>query len=395
MRTYSHNKDHSLGSHYLGSRQYPLFKLSGFEVKIDLSWLLLALLITWTLAAGFFPTLYPDLAPKTYWWMGLTGALGLFLSIILHEFSHSIIARRYGMPIRGITLFIFGGVAEMEEEPPSAKSEFWMAIAGPIASFALSFVFYLLMIIAEFLSLPTSIIGVIYYLSYINLILAIFNLLPAFPLDGGRMLRAAIWKWKNNLVYATRISSQIGSWFGLLLIVLGILGIIQGNFIGGMWWLLIGAFLRGAAISSYSYLMMHEILSGVPIHRFMKPNPVTAPPTISIQQLVIDYFYKHHQIIYPVIKDSHLLGCVTIQDVKKLTPEEWGQNTVSDVMTPCSSFNTVAPDADSAKIFMAMLRSSVNIQLMVVDSDKLVGVISLTGLREYMMLKMDLEPTLN
>lgn len=395
MKSYTQNNDQSHGSHYLGSRQYPLFKLSGFEVKIDLSWLLLALLVTWTLAAGFFPAYYPDLDPKTYWWMGLAGALGLFLSIIIHEFSHSIVARRYGMPIRGITLFIFGGVAEMEDEPPNAKSEFWMAIAGPIASFILSFVFYLLHTMAGGLGLHVSIIGVTLYLSQINLLLAIFNLVPAFPLDGGRMLRAAIWKWKNNLVYATRISSMIGSWFGLLLIVFGILSFLQGNFIGGMWWLLIGAFLRSAAISSYSYLMMHETLSGEPIHKFMKANPVTAPPGISVQQIVNDYFYKHHYSMLPVVKDSHLLGCVTPADVKKLNREKWGMNIVSDVMTPCSSYNSVAPDADSAKVFMAMLRSSMNVQLMVVDGDKLLGVISLTDLRQYLLLKMELESPAN
>ncbi len=395
MKPYTQNHDNSHGSHYLGSRQYPIFKLAGFEVKIDLSWLLLALLVTWTLAAGFFPNFYPDLEPKTYWWMGLAGALGLFLSIVIHEFSHSIVARRYGMPIRGITLFIFGGVAEMEEEPPNAKSEFWMAIAGPIASFILSFVFDLLQTAAAGLGFHTSIIGVCVYLSQINLLLAIFNLVPAFPLDGGRMFRAAIWKWKGDLIYATRISSMVGSWFGLLLIVFGVLAILQGNFIGGMWWLLIGAFLRGAALSSFSFLMMHDTLSGKPVHQFMKANPVTVPSGMTVRQLVDDVFYKHHYSMLPVVKDSSLLGCVTTADVKELARENWGMKTVKDIMAPCSSFNSVAPDADSAKVFMAMLRSSKNARLMVVDGDQLLGVVSLTDLRQYLVLKMDLESPSN
>ncbi len=392
MQPQTSQNEHSHGTHYFGSRQYPLFKLSGFEVKVDLSWLLLALLVTWTLAAGLFPNYFPDLAPQTYWWMGLVGALGLFISIIIHEFSHSVVARRYGMPIRGITLFIFGGVAEMEDEPPSAESEFRMAIAGPIASFLLSFIFYLMQYSAQALNLPVAVTGVTYYLSQINFLLALFNLLPAYPLDGGRMLRAALWKWKNNLIGATRISSRIGSWFGLLLIVLGIFSFIQGNFIGGMWWLLIGSFLRGAATASYSYLLMHETLSGQVISRLMKVNPVTVPPTISIRQLVTDYFYKHHYFMLPVIEGSRLRGCITTMDVKSLPSTEWTQRSVGDLMTPCSPANTVSPDADAAKIFMAMLRPEAVTQMMVVENDKLVGVISLTDFRNYLALKMDLEP---
>lgn len=390
----SHNAQNH-GSHYFGSRQYPLFKLSGFEVKVDLSWLLLALLVTWTLAAGLFPNSFPDLAPQTYWWMGLVGALGLFISIILHEFSHSVVARRYGMPIRGITLFIFGGVAEMEDEPPSAESEFRMAIAGPIASFFLSFVFLMIQYGAQALDLPIAITGVAYYLSQINFLLALFNLLPAYPLDGGRMLRAALWKWKNNLIGATRTASRIGSGFGLLLIVLGIFGFIQGNFIGGMWWLLIGSFLRGAATASYSYLLMHEILAGQPVARLMKVNPVTVSPAISIRQAVTDYFYKHHYSMLPVIEDSRLLGCITTLDVKSLPAAEWTQRSVRDLMAPCSETNTVAPEADAAKVFMAMLRPNAVTQLMVVEKNKLVGIISLTDLRNYLVLKMDLEPPAN
>ena len=194
-----------------GFRQFRLFTLFGFEVRLDLSWLLLALLISWSLGAGMFPADYPGLPPRTYAWMGVAGALGVFFSIVFHEFSHSMVARHYGMPIKGITLFIFGGVAEMEEEPPGPKSEFLMAVAGPLASFLLAFIFTRIEAIALLRGWPTPIVGVSSALAYINTVVAIFNLVPAFPLDGGRMLRAALWYFKKDMHAATRIASQMGS----------------------------------------------------------------------------------------------------------------------------------------------------------------------------------------
>lgn len=388
----NNRKNQQANPSFLGLRQFSLFRLFGFEVKIDLSWLLLALLIIWTLAAGMFPAAYPGLPHQIYWWMGLAGAVGIFFSIVFHEFSHSLVARRFGMPIRGITLFIFGGVAEMEDEPPSPESEFWMAIAGPISSFLLAFAFYLVHLLASAAGWHLFIVGVSYYLAYLNMILAVFNLVPAFPLDGGRVLRAGLWKWKNNIQSATRTSSRIGSGFGLALIILGILGFIQGNFIGGMWWLLIGTFLRGAASSSYMQLMAREVLQGVPISRFMKTQPVVVAPSLSMQFLVDDYLYKHHFKMYPVLDDSELLGCITVKEVTQIPREEWGHRRVGEFVTPSSPANTVSPDADTAQVLMAMMRPGASSRYMVVENGKLKGIISLTDLREYLALKLNLEP---
>ena len=179
-------------------KRITLFKLFGFSVRIDISWLIIVILITWSLALGLFPHYYKDLSKTTYWLMGATGALGLFVSIIFHELCHSLVARRYGLPIKGITLFIFGGVAEMEEAPPSAKAEFMMAIAGPISSVLLGVVLYGILTLGKGSGWPDPVNGVIGYLAAINCILAGFNLLPAFPLDGGRMLRSALWGWKGG-----------------------------------------------------------------------------------------------------------------------------------------------------------------------------------------------------
>lgn len=373
-------------------KQYPLFRLFGFQVQIDLSWLLIALLITWTLAAGSFPLSYPGLSHEMYWWMGITGAAGVFLSIVFHEFCHSLVARRFGLTIRGITLFIFGGVAEMEKEPPTPKSEFLMAIAGPMASFLLAFIFYLAHLLATSYEWPTFVIGVTYYLGYLNTVLAIFNLVPAFPLDGGRMLRATLWAWKKNLREATQIASQIGSGFGLMLMVLGFLAFLQGIFILGMWWFLIGAFLKGAAAASYKQILVQEALKNQPVRRFMTTHPVTVAPSISIEQLVQDYVYKHHFKIFPVIEDSQLLGCITINEVKKVPRDQWRQRTVAELASPCSADNMVSPDANAMDVLSMMIQPDAGSRLMVVEDQCLVGIISLTDLKEFISLKLELEP---
>jgi Zn-dependent protease/CBS domain-containing protein len=371
--------------------QYRLFSLFGFQVKIDLSWLLLALLISWSLAAGLFPTQYPDLPRKAYAWMGIACAVGVFFSIVFHEFSHSLVARRFGIPIKGITLFIFGGVAEMEREPPSPKSEFLMAIAGPLASFLLAFIFSRLEAMAVAGAWSTPVIGVFDTLAYINMVVAVFNLVPAFPLDGGRMLRAVLWHWKKRLRVATHISSRLGKGFGLVLMLLGVFAFAQGNFIGGMWWFLIGIFLRGAASASYQQLLMHEVLHDQPVRRFMKSDPVAVPPSITIQEWVDDYVYRHHFKMFPVVESSNLLGCINIQSIKQVPRDEWGLKTVRELMEPCSKINTISADTDTAKLLQAMVGPGKVSRYMVVDDGRLVGMISLKDLLELIALKLEIE----
>lgn len=230
--------------------RFKLFNLLGFPIYVDLSWFVIVILITWSLAKRLFPNFYSELSNQQYWMMGLAGALGLFVSIIAHELGHAVVARRFDVPIKGITLFIFGGVAEMEREPPSAKAEFFVAIGGPIVSVVLAIGFYLLGVLGDPVFVA-PVAGVLWYLGLVNGLVVGFNLIPAFPLDGGRILRGVLWHVKGNLRWATRITSNLGSTFGLFLIVLGILGLITGNFIGGFWQVLLGIFLRGAAQMSY------------------------------------------------------------------------------------------------------------------------------------------------
>lgn len=366
-----------------------LFRILGFDVKVDPSWIVLAVLVAWSLSTGLFPMQVKDLSTGTYWMMGIVGAAGLFLSIIVHEFSHSLVARKGGMPMKGITLFIFGGVAEMGDEPPGPGTELMMAAAGPLASIAIALVFYGLYSVGGWI--PTPARAVIGYLALINGLLAGFNLVPAYPLDGGRVLRAILWGVKKDIHWATRVSSTVGSAFGFFLIFMGILNVLRGNFIGGMWWFLIGMFLNGAARASYQRLVTRRALEGESVRRFMSENPVTVSPSMTVERLVEDVVYKHHHKMYPVVtEDGRLEGCVSTKDVKSVPREEWARKTAGDLFSSCTPDNTIGPDEDATKALAAMNRSRES-RLMVVEEDRLVGVLALKDLLDFLSLKVDLE----
>lgn len=372
-------------------KKVKLFKLMGFTVSIDISWIVIFLLVLWTLATGYFPQVYESASQSEYWWMGATGALGLFVSIVVHEFSHSLVARKFGMPMKGITLFIFGGVAEMHEEPPSPKAEFFMAIVGPITSLiiggaALGTVSLLGNGIA-----PLSMIGILRYLGTINIVLAIFNLLPAFPLDGGRVARSAIWAWKKDLRKATRIASNLGVGFGYGLIALGIFSLFAGALVGGFWWILLGFFLSQAARSSYQNLMVQSGLSGEKVSRFMRADPVTVREDMHLDDLVENYIYKHHYKMFPVVRDGKTISCVTTRDVKQFDREEWPKHSVGEIAASCSIENTTFPNEDAMSALQKMQKTG-NGRLIVIDNEgALKGVVTLKDMLDYLSLKFDLE----
>lgn len=369
-----------------------LFKLFGFEVRIDASWLLLAVLIVFSLTSGYFPFHYEDLGSGTYIMMGIVGALGLFASIIIHELCHSLVARRFGMPMNGITLFMFGGVAQMEEESQTPQGEFLMAIAGPIASFILAGIFYVLHAVAGAgaATVPVPVTGVLAYLAWINVIVACFNLLPAFPLDGGRILRSGLWAWKKNLRWATHVASKLGAGFGIVLIVFGILSLLGGYLVGGLWWCLIGLFLRGIAHGAYRQVLVREMLSGEPIRRFMRESPISVDASITVAELVEDYIYQHHFKMFPVMDAGQLAGCVSTKDVKQVPRAEWEHKTVAEVAATCSSANTIGPEADATDALARMHKSGYS-RLMIVEAGQLLGIVALKDLLKFLALKMDLE----
>ncbi len=367
-----------------------LFRIFGFEVKVDWSWTILGALIVWSLATGLFPIWYKGLEKADYWAMGVAGAVGLFLSIVFHELWHSLIARRFGLNMRGITLFLFGGVSEMADEPPSPKAEFFLAVAGPVSSVVLAAVFLAVSYLLIGPGPTTPVTGVLNYLGYLNLVLAGFNLIPAFPLDGGRVLRAILWGAWNDLRRATRVASSIGAGLGAGLMFLGVVQFFMGRSVGGIWTFIIGMFVRSAARSSYRQLLFRNALEGVPVKKFMVADAVTVKPGTTVEKLVDDYIYKYHFKMYPVVEGEDLVGCVTLDQVKSLARADWASHNVGELARECSPENTIRPDEDVIKALALMQRSGRS-RLLVAEGGKLAGVISLKDIMGYIALKLDLE----
>jgi Zn-dependent protease/predicted transcriptional regulator len=366
-------------------------RLLGFEIRFDLTWLILVALVVWSLSAGLFPATLTDLPASTYVWMGVLGAIGVFASIVLHELAHSVVGRRLGLRIHGITLFVFGGAAEMGEEPADPRTEFWMAIAGPLMSVVLAGIFFLLGFALSTLGAPMPLIAVIGYLVGINLILAAFNMVPAFPLDGGRVLRAALWAWRGDVAWATRVATMIGGGLGLGLIALGVLNAISGDIVGGMWMVLIGLFIRAAASATYQRLLAGRLLAGVPVRRLMKTDLVSVPPDLPLPQLIEGYLLQRGLKRVPVVDDAgRPLGCVGVEEVKRTAPEQRAPRTVRDILTPLGPDRTIAPGIEASQALEQMQRSGHG-HLFVTEAGRLIGVLTLKDLLQYLSVKSELQ----
>ncbi|MGJ3242426.1 MAG: site-2 protease family protein [Opitutales bacterium] len=364
--------------------------LFGFDIKIDLSWLLIATLITWSLASGYFPQAVPDLSNNAYWTMGVLGALGLFGSVILHELGHALVARRFGLEMGGITLFIFGGVAEMTDDPPSPKAEFWVAVGGPIVSAVLAGLLWGLGVIP----LPQTVGAVIGYLAFINTALLVFNLIPAFPLDGGRVLRAWIWQRKNSLRKGTRIASEIGSGFGLVLIIMGVLQFLGGATIGGIWYAILGLFLRGIAKASYQQVLVKRILQGTPVKRLMTTDLVSTDPDQRLDTFVEETLYRYHHKLVPVVRDGQPVGIITPAEVSKVAREDWQHHTVGAVMTALADEHCLDAGTDATDALSRFNRSQRSRALVTEgkgDDRQLIGILTLKDLMSFLSLKLELE----
>ncbi|MDB5037694.1 MAG: peptidase [Bacteriovoracaceae bacterium] len=357
----------------------------GFEVKIDASWLVLAFIIIWSLAAGYFPSDYPGFSRSQYWLMGFLGAIGLFISIIIHEFCHSLVARKRGMKIGGITLFIFGGVSELEDQPESPKTEFLMAAAGPLASLLLSLIFYVLYQSFETLS-PYSFTGIIFkYLATINLFLAIFNCLPGFPLDGGRMLRSILWARKKDILSATQTAARIGSMIGFILIVLGIFHLFTLHFVTGFWWIFMGLFLRGIALQSWADVLIRSALRDVPLEKFLDTTSQVLNPNSKLEEVLEERFYHHLTGVFPVVENGVLIGCLDSDTLLHLGPNERMSSTVREIMKDCADDQIVDIRESSLSVFSKLRRRSPS-HVIVTDGLEFKGIVYLDSLIRYALL---------
>lgn len=361
-------------------------------VPVSASWSLVVILglITWTLGAVALPEAAPDTATAVTWSVAVVAAVAFLACLLLHELAHAVVARSHGMRVDGITLWMFGGVSRLGSDPPDARTERRMALAGPLASVALGVGFVAVAVLLDVAGAPDVAVAATSWLGVVNVTLAAFNMLPAFPLDGGRVLRAILWGWKGNYLRATRIASNFGSGFGLLLILLAVLSIVSGNFIAGMWYFLIGLFVRGAAQATYQQTLMRETLHDVPVARLMTKDPVTVDPAQPLDELVDKFFYAHNFKAFPVVEGGRLLGYVNLRDVKKVPRDQWRERAVGDIMEACSEENTVTPGTDAAAALTRMMRSR-RPRLLVASKDRLAGVVSQSDLLRFLAIKLNLE----
>ncbi|MFQ5585336.1 MAG: site-2 protease family protein [Thermodesulfobacteriota bacterium] len=370
-------------------RGLKLFKVIGIQISLDYTWFIIFALVAWTLAQGYFPTVVPEQALWIYIAMGVVSSLLLFVCILLHELSHSYVANKLGMDIRGITLFIFGGVAELSGEPDDPRTELKIAIAGPLASGTLALLFWLIKEGLTALALFPLIASVCGYLVIINIVVVVFNMIPGFPLDGGRVLRAVWWMKSGNLQVATLTASRVGKGFALFLIFFGLLQLVTGNIIGGLWAVFIGIFLQQAAESGYRELLMKNSLRGVRIGDVMTREVVTVSPDDSLQVIVDDYLFKHHFVSFPVVSASRLVGMLNLGDIRGVQREKWRETRVRDVMEPLPQQTLVSPRDTAIEVLSKMATLGAG-RFPVVEGGRLVGIISRRDIMKLMAFKRDL-----
>jgi Zn-dependent protease len=366
-----------------------LFRVLGIQISLNYTWFIIFGLIAWSLAKGYFPSQYPDLSPSAHWTMGFLGAFFLFLSVLIHELTHSYIAKREGMEVKEITLFIFGGVSQLTKEPEDSKMELKVAISGPLSSLVLALIFWILFratLHSPRLVLFTGLLG---YLAFINLSLAIFNLIPGFPLDGGRVLRALYWRKTGSLKKATQIASESGKWIGVGIILLGLFWIMMGNLIGGFWFVIIGIFLRSAADWGLQQVVMKGALEGVKVRELMSRDVISVRPSLHVDQLVEDFFLTHKHTTYPVIDGERIIGIVTLKQAKEVPRDQWREKTVREVMIPIREEIMLDPDGEAADALQKMIRTGEG-RLPVVRDGKAVGMITRRDILNLLEIKTDL-----
>lgn len=356
-----------------------LFTINRFDIKVDPSWLIIAALVTWSLSQQFFPDALPGHTPQAYLAMAIVAMLGLFASLLLHELAHSVVARHLGVPIKSITLFLFGGVAELEGEPKSGQIELWIAIAGPLMSLALAFGFWSLSGMAALIGMAPAGVSVLSYLALINLVLAVFNMMPAFPLDGGRVLRAYLWHRSGDVMAATRTAARSGTFFAYFLMALGITALFQGAVVAGLWQVMIGAFVLMAARAAYTSQLAKSAFEGRRVGALMTRDPITAQPEMSLAALVNQIMLRHNVSFVPVTEGTVLLGHIDRSVLSGIDRENWASTQVGDVFVGLHDAVMVAPETLLPEL-MERIGQTGHRKFMVVTDHQLQGVITLSDM---------------
>lgn len=386
----------------LRGQGFRIGRLFGIDIVIDWTWLIIFALVTYSLGQ-MLGDFRPEWDSALRWGIAGVSALLFFGSVLAHELAHSLVSQAYGNPVDSITLFLFGGVAKIREEPDTPQSEFLMAIVGPATSFVIG---VLLLLFAGVvggpltaMSEPAGIMSqlgpiqlIALWVGSINVVLAIFNMLPGFPLDGGRVLRSVLWAITNDLRNATRWATRVGQGLGWLMIVSGVsmvfgmtIPFFGSGLVNGLWLAFIGWYLNNASAQSYQRVVVQDILKGVPVERMMRKDPPTASATETVESLVYQRIMGTDDHWFPVLEDDELVGIVTLTDVRSVQPEGWSRTTVREIMTPYSECAITAPDEDAAEAMNKLATCDVR-ELPVIDNGRLSGVLRRRDLIQWMRL---------
>lgn len=383
---------------------FSIGKIFGINIHIDWSWLLIFALISWSLAASF-GQIHSNWAVSTQWGVALFAALLFFLSVLAHELAHSLVAQAEGVPVRNITLFLFGGVSNIQKEPSSPLNELLVTIVGPLTSFILGGFFLILgtgsitFSALDITNLPvllsqlSPLSTILLWLGSVNILVGLFNLIPGFPLDGGRILRSILWAITDNLTQATRWASWVGQAVAWALILAGIsmifgvtIPLLGGGFINGIWIIFIGWFLQNAAVQSYHSTVVQDILENVPVKQIMYTDVPVVHANLSVANLVDNYIMRADNQAFIVFDGEKMLGLVTADDVRKSSPSSRGHTTVRDIMTPSQKLIVVAPDEEASEAFYRLESEDIR-QLPVVNDSKIVGIIRRKDIIRWLQLQ--------
>jgi len=371
--------------------QIKLGRIYGIEIGLHYSWLIIAVLISLSLSQ-YFGNAHPDWSGGVIWTMAIVTALLFFVAIVLHELSHAAVARMNGIPVRSITLFALGGVAQMEKEADDAKTEFWIGICGPLASAVIGFVCLGLAWMLGWTLLiepATPLMAILVWLGYVNLALAIFNMIPGFPMDGGRVLRAIVWQITGNAARATRIASITGQFLAYGFIILGLFQFFGGAGFGGLWMAFIGWFLLTAAKASYVQNELTEKLRGITVGDIMMRDCPVLESSHNLQTFVEDYLLKTGQRCFMVTENGTPIGLITSHEVKQFEQKLWAFKTVADVMRPIENLHVVAPEMPLAEALEIIGREDVN-QLPVISNGRIEGIISRDRILNHLITRREL-----
>ncbi len=367
-------------------QQIPLGRIFGISIGLDYSWFLIFVLLTWSLAVGYFPAATPGEPASVYWVLGAVSAVMLFVSVLLHELGHSVTALRYGVPVRSITIFIFGGVSQIAGEAPSGGAEFWIAFSGPAVSLALAVVLRLLQA-----ALPGAgpVFALVKYLAYVNGALALFNLIPGFPLDGGRVLRAILWSTTRDARRATLIAATVGRAIAFVFILWGVSQILAGNLGNGLWIAFIGWFLESAAAAQVRQQVVEKALAGHTVAEVMNRNYVTVAASTHLQDLVDRHILGGGRRSFVVTQGDQAVGLVTLRQIKDVPRERWVTTTVAEAMTPVARLKRVRPDTGLWAATGEMDRDGVN-QLPVMLDNQILGMLGRDDVMSYLRTLQEL-----